>query len=689
MISGIAADSRAAFWKAARRMAITALALAAALSFAPRAPAQQSSPPTQPDLSDKSLEDLMNTEVTSVSKKEQKLSEVAAAIFVITQEDIRRSGATNIPDLLRMVPGLDVAQINSNIWAVSARGFNQEFSNKLLVMLDGRSVYLPTFSGVFWDVLDLPFEDIERIEVIRGPGGTTWGSNAVNGVINIITKTAGETRGGMVSAGGGNIDQEFGTIQYGDKLGARTDFRVFAKYFDDGHLPSLTGQSGQDGWHLLRGGFRSDTHLTSNDELSFEGDLYTGRIGDTVGIFNSFASPGLENVLFEANLSGGYIQSDWTHRYSDRSETALQVSYDRFRRDDVLGEARQTFNIDFQNHIAWGERQDIVWGAGYRFSSSTSPGSLTIALEPPNLDTSLFSAFVQDEIALIADRVSLTVGTKLEHNYFTGFGVMPSARVAWQIRAKQTAWAAVSRALRTPSSIDTGSEANFGGFIPPTGPPVALRIVGNPDFQDERLLAYEAGYRAELPHRAAIDISLYYNNYGSLETAEPGPPFFEATPLPPHLVIPLEYENLMHGEAHGIELSGSWKPATHWTISPGYAFEEIHMHLAATSLDTQSAPAAEGSTPRQWARLDSHLDLPHGVDWDASATFNGRLTAQNVPSYTRVDTQLSWRAREKLTFRIVGQNLSSDHHLEFINGPGTGNSGLVKRSAFGRVECRF
>jgi iron complex outermembrane recepter protein len=641
------------------------------------------------DLSNKSLEDLMSIEVTSVSKKEQKLSQVAAAIFVITQEDIRRSGATNIPDLLRMVPGLDVAQINSNLWAVSARGFNQEFSNKLLVMLDGRSVYLPTFSGVFWDVLDLPFEDIERIEVIRGPGGTTWGANAVNGVINIITKKAGETRGGMAVAGGGNIANELGTVQYGDRLGARTDFRVFAKYFNDGHLPSLTGQSGQDGWHVLRGGFRTDTHLSAKDELSFEGDLYTGRIGDNVGIFNSFASPGFENVLLESNLSGGYLQSNWTHRYSEGSETALQVSYDRFRRNDLLGEARQTFNIDFQNHIAWGERQDIVWGVGYRYSSSTSPGSLTIALEPPNLNTELFSAFVQDEIALIPGRLSLTVGTKLEHNYFTGFGVMPSARVAWQIRAKQTAWAAVSRALRTPSSLDTGSEANFGGFIPPSGPPVALRIVGNPDFQDERLVAYEAGYRAELPHHAAIDISAYYNNYDSLETAEPGAPFFEGAPAPPHLVIPLVYENLMRGEAHGVELSGSWKAAPHWTISPGYALEEIHMHLAAASQDTQSAPAAEGSTPRHWARVDSHLDLPHGLDWEASATFNSRLTAQGVPSYTRVDTQFNWHAREKLTFRIVGQNLSSDHHLEFVNGPGTGNSGLVKRSAYSQAEWRF
>jgi iron complex outermembrane recepter protein len=684
---GTSTAGRAAALRAGREF--LHIVFAAWLIFPPLAHAQNDGHPQSPDLSDKSLEDLMNTEVTSVSKKTQKLSQTAAAIFVITQEDIRRSSATNIPDLLRMVPGLDVAQINANIWAVSARGFNQEFSNKLLVMLDGRPVYSPTISGVLWDALDLPLEDIERIEVIRGPGGTTWGANAVDGVIDIITKKASDSRGGLVAAGGGNLDQGFGTAQYGGGLGPHTDYRVFAKYFNQNHLPSLTGQSGQDGWHALHGGFRTDSRLASQDDLSFEGDVYTAREGDVLGAFTSFASPGVQNSLFETDFSGGYLQSDWTHRYSSSAETALQISFDRFRRESSLGETRQTFNLDFQNHIAWGERQDIVWGVGYRLSSSTTKGSPTFSLDPANLNTQLFSGFLQDEIALIPGRLSVTAGTKLEHNHYTGFGWMPSARAAWKVTAEQTVWGAVSRALRTPASKDTSSILNVGGFVQPGGLPVVIRIVGNPDFQDEELLAYEAGYRAELPKRVSIDISAYYNSYGRLQTSEPGVPFLEATPAPPHLVLPIAYGNLMSGETHGVEVSASWKPAARWTLSSGYAFEQIHLHLDAASQDTQSLPAATGSTPQQWARLNSHVDFIRGISWDASATFNDRLTTQNTPAYTRVDAQFSWRTRENLTLRAVGQNLAADHHLEFVNGPGIGISGLVKRSAYGEVEWRF
>jgi iron complex outermembrane receptor protein len=684
-----AADARPAVCQAARKARHAALAFALFSIFASPAHSQQSASAASPDLSDKSLEDLMNTQVTSVSKKEQKLSQVAAAIFVITQEDIRRSGASNIPDLLRMVPGLDVAQINSNVWAISARGFNGEFSNKLLVLLDGRPVYSPTISGVFWDTLDVPLEDIARIEVIRGPGGTSWGTNAVNGVINIITKKAGETRGGEVVAGGGNISQGFGTAQYGGGLAAHTDYRVFAKYFNQDHLPSLTGQSGQDGWHALRAGFRSDSELGSKDELRFEGDLYTAREGDVGARFTSFASPVVTDVFAEANESGGYLQSDWTHRYSSGAETALQVSYDQYDRHVALREARQTFNLDFQNHLGWGARQDIVWGVGYRFSALESSGGLTFSLNPGNLNTQLFSGFVQDEISVIPGRVSLTFGTKLEHDYYNGFGVMPSARGVWKLSGEQAVWAAMSRALRTPSDKDTGAVNNVGGFVPPGGPPAVIRIEGNPEFLNEELIAYEAGYRAGISEHVSLDIAAYYNSYDRLLTVEPQASFFEPAPAPPHVVLPLQYGNLMHGETHGIELSASWKVAAHWTLSPGYAFEQVHMHLYPSSEDTQSVAGVEGSSPRNWARLDSHVGLPRGFDWDASATFNDRLSPQGVPAYTRVDTQLSWHARENVTLRAVGQNLANDHHLEFINGPGIGISGLVKRSGYGQIEWRF
>src|SRR4029077_225765 len=318
--------------------------------------------PSLDDLTQVSLENLMNMEVTSVSKKEQKLSRVASAIFVITQEDIRRSGATNIPDLLRMVPGVDVAQINANTWAISARGFNAEFSNELLVMVDGRNVYTPTFGGVFWDVLDLPLENVERIEVIRGPGGSVWGANAVNGVINIITKKASETLGAMIVAGGGNLDQGFGTTQYGGSLGKSTDYRIYSKYLNQNHMLDAAGQNGLDGWRMLRGGFRSDTKLSSKDTLMFQGNIYIGKEGDPAAILPSIASPGLVNVLIQVHLAGGSLQSVWDHVYSPHSDSTLSISYDTYERDDLLRERRNTLNVDFQHHIAWSDRQDFVWG---------------------------------------------------------------------------------------------------------------------------------------------------------------------------------------------------------------------------------------------------------------------------------------------------------------------------------------
>jgi len=660
-------------------------ALLIALSLATSAPAQN--PPE--DLSKLSVEDLMNIEVTSVSKKEQKVSQTAAAIFVITQDDIHRSGANNIPDLLRMVPGVNVAQINSNIWAISVRGFNGEFSNKLLVLIDGRTVYEPTFSGVFWDVQNVPLEDIERIEVIRGPGGATWGANAVDGVINIITKNASETRGGMVVAGAGNLDQGFGTLQYGGAAGKNTDFRVFANYFNQYHLPGLASPDGGDGWFLLRGGFRADSKLSAKDDLTVAGDMYTGGIGDISGAVESVASPTVQPVFSGTNASGGYLQANWNHRQSDRSDTTLQVSFDRYRRDDVLRETRNTLDFDFTHHLRWGSRQDIVWGLGYRYSSSTTHGDLLFSLKPPNLNTQLFSAFVQDEIALIPDRLSLIIGTKIEHNYYTGFGLMPTLGATWALSGHQMVWASISRALRTPSSLDTSSQLTVNGFVPPGGPPVLIRIVGNPAFQNEQELTYEIGYRTQLYGRLSVDLTAYHNSYNQLQSTEPEPSFLEPDPAPPHIVMPFNYENLLCGETHGIEAFATWKVGGHWTLTPAYAFEQIHLRLDPSSQDTTSVAAGEGSSPRQWARLASHLTLTHGFAWDASANFVGRLTTPVVPSYTRLDTQLTWHLREHLVASIVGQNLAQDHHLEFLNPEGTGFANYIKRSGYVKLTWRF
>jgi iron complex outermembrane recepter protein len=641
------------------------------------------------DLTDRSLEDLMNIKVTSVSKTEQPLAHAASAIFVITADDIRRSGATNIPDLLRMVPGVDVAQINGSSWAVSARGLNGRFSNELLVLLDGRNVYTPTFGGVFWDVLDVPLEDIERIEVIRGPGGSTWGVNAANGVINIITRKASETQGAIVVAGAGDVDQGFGTVQYGDALGKNTEYRIFTKYFNQDHLPGLQSETGADGWHLLRGGFRADSRFSEKDTLMVQGDVYTGEEGITTRFLPSITAPALQPINRFDPLSGGFVQSAWNHTFSAQSVTTLQISFDTYHRDDQLEEDRKTLVVDFQHHFTWGSRQQITWGAEYRNTDSDTSGDLFVSLKPADVDMQLFSLFLQDEVAVIPDKLYLTGGLRFDHNYYTGFNNLPSVRAAWIPNPHRTFWAAISQTDRTPAEIDAALRLNFGSFIGPGGIPTLAALFGNPHIDDEGLIAYEAGYRTTISDRLSLDLAAYYGAYSTQETEEPAPPFLESTPAPPHLVLPLIYKNLMHGEAHGAEMALNWKPTSPWTLSPGYAFEQIHMHLDPSSRDTGSVLDAEGGSPVNSAQLRSNLILAHSFSWDASAYFVDRLRSGNVPSYTRVDTGLTWRWMEHLSTSLVGQNLVRDRHLEFVDDTGSVTSTLAKRSAYAKFIWQF
>ena len=419
----------------------------------------------QTDLTKLNIEDLMNVEVTSVSRHERSLSRTAAAVFVISQEDICRSGATNIPDLLRMVPGLDVGQINGSTWAIGARGFNQQFSNKLLVMIDGRIVYTPNFAGVYWDTANVPLEDIGRIGVIRGPGGSVWGVNAVNGVISIFTKKAADTRGAMVEATAGNQVQGSGTVQYGGALGKKTDYRVFSEYFNNYHQEDLAGQNGADGWHMLRGGFRADSTLSPKDTLTVEGNLYSGREGEYGFFLPSVSAPALIALPEQIDLSGGFLQSAWQHNYSDRSDSNLQVSYTRYTRDDPLEpETRHTVDLDFQHHFAWGQRQDVVWGLGYHLTTDNIGGSFTVSFDPPSRTLQVFNSFVQNEITLVPYRLYLTAGSKFEHNDYTGFELMPSARLAWTPSSHHMLWAAISRALRAPSRNDTNLTVILGSY---------------------------------------------------------------------------------------------------------------------------------------------------------------------------------------------------------------------------------
>jgi len=634
------------------------------------------------DLTSQSIQDLMNLEVTSVSKTEEKLSRTAAAVFVITPEDIRRSGATNIPDLLRMVPGMDVAQIDANTWAISARGFNEEFSDKLLVMVDGRSVYTPTFAGVFWDSVDLPLADIERIEVIRGPGGSIWGTNAVNGIINVITKSAENTQGGSAVGGGGNLAAGFGTGQYGGHAGNTTDYRVYAKFFNQSSLPDLTGAPGGDAWHLSRGGFRSDSKFSSQDSLTVEGDLYGGKEGQEVLAFGS--NNAIRSV---GSLGGGYLQTVWNDAYSGGSTSALQISYDRNIHNVPFRDSRGTLNADFQYRFAWGERQSIAVGGTYRYTSHLSNSASVTYLASDNI-RQFFGSFVQDEIAIIPDRVYLTAGVRLEHNEYTGLVALPDFRASWQPNARNTIWAAISSAKRIPSSGDTSDHVVGAQLAIPGSLPEQIVLTGSPNFKNERLLAYEAGYRAALLQTLTLDFTAFYNAYNSLRTVEPETPFVQTVPTP-LLILPFQFRNEMQGEAHGAEISANWRPFSRWTLSPGYAFERLHMHLDPTSHDTTMFPVAEGGTPDNSAQIRSHLNLVHALSWDTSTYFVDRLESLKVPAYTRVDTGLTWSFAEKSSFSVVGQNLVRDHRVEYLDAAGLLQSQQVKRGAYGMFTVSF
>ncbi len=648
-----------------------------------QAPAASTSP--QNDLTQISLENLMNMEVTSASKKEQKISQVAAAIYVISQADIRESGALNIPDLLRMVPGLDVAQISSSAWAISARGFNLQFANKLLVLIDGRAVYTPLFGGTFWDTQDVPLEDIDRIEVIRGPGGTVWGANAVNGVINIITKKAADTQGALVTGGGGTRAQEFGTLQYGGKIKKDTSYRIFAKYQNSDASPDLNEQNGEDGWYLLHAGFRADSKLSSKDSLTVQGDIYTGEEGAVI-VHSVFTPPGNVNVQEVAAVSGGNLLGRWDHVFSSRSDTTIQLYFDKYDRGGPESdEVRDTVDFDFQNHIALGTRHDLIWGAGYRHTADLDIGTVDQAFLPPRHSAGLFSAFVQDEITLKPDRVALYIGSKLENNYFTGFDAEPSARVIWTPSDRRTFWAAVSRAARTPTRRDIGLDAALAALPGPT----EVELVGNPRFESEHLIAYEAGYRAQPTDRLSVDLTVFFNNYHGLESIEPQPSFIDQSSTPPLTIQPLQLSNLMYGTSEGVETYLRWKVTNRWTLSPGYSFLEMHLHLKPTSQDSVSVADTQGSNPGHQAQLRSHVELSSKFAWDANAYFVGALPAQFVPSYTRLDSQLTWRLGEHLQLSVVGQNLVKDHHEEFNDFLQIVNSTQVKRSVYGKLTWRF
>src|SRR3989440_2328702 len=471
-----------------------------------------------------SIEQLMNVEVTSVSKRPERLAQAASAIQVITQEDIRRSGASSLPEVLRLATNLQVAQVDSRQWAISARGFNSTTANKLLVLIDGRTVYTPLFSGVFWDVQDVPLADIDRIEVISGPGAALWGANAVNGVINVISRNSKDTQGLLVSGGGGTELRGFGNARWGGTLSPTVHYRVYGTGF--ARQPTLLPSSldAADDWHALQGGFRVDWDASPTNGVSVHGDLYDGRIGQ----------PSAGDIA----VSGRNLAARWSHTISATADVRTELYYDRTHRDipGTFGEDLDTYDVDIQHRTELGQPHDLVWGLGYRLINDRVVNSAAVEFLPLHVARQWFTGFVQDEIALVSNRLHVALGTKLEHNDYTGFEIQPSGRVNWRLSPSGTLWAAVSRALRTPSRIDRELFVR----VPP-----ATFLAGGPGFDSEEELAYELGYRHQRG-ALALSVATFYSRYHGLRSVQQLHP-----PAPDTLVI----ANGQDGESYGAELA--------------------------------------------------------------------------------------------------------------------------------------
>jgi iron complex outermembrane receptor protein len=632
-----------------------------------------------------SLADLGNVEVTTTSKEPEEVWKTPAAVFVITQDDIRRSGATSIPEVLRLAPGVEVAQVDSDHWSVGIRGFGAVLASKLLVLIDGRSVYTPLFAGVYWQAQATPLEDIERIEVIRGPGGTIWGANAVDGVINIITKNSKDTHGSMVTLGGGNVDQGTSSVHYGGGNGRGFNYRVYGLGFVRGADFHQSGTNFDD-WRMGQAGFRTDWDRNVRDTFTFQGDIYREGAGEAT-TYSLYSPPSQVNAYGTANLTGGNLLGRWKRVLNEGSDFQLQAYFDRTNHfEPEFGETRDTFDVDFLDHLTLPGQQNFLWGLGAR----VSPGNVvqlvpTIDFLPQHQTDLIYSGFVQDEIAFFNHRLSLTVGTKLEHNNYTGFEVQPSGRLLWNRTPRESLWASVTRAVRTPSRLDTDVELTDFATVTPL--PIYLRVNGNPHFQSEELVAYETGYRKLVTPHCYVDVALFYNEYNDLYSFQVGTFFLETSPAPVHAVLPLLTSNGIHGTTKGFELSPDWKPVNGWELRASYSYLDMGLENRASSNDPTSVTGYEGSSPRHQVVIQSFVNLPKKLEFDQTYRYVSALPAQTVGSYETMDARFGWHITPELELSVGGHNLLQPHFAQYGGDPGGPVD--VKRSAYAKLVWRF
>jgi iron complex outermembrane recepter protein len=665
-----------------RRRGSLALGFAAwAAVAAPRSSGAQQPAPGVSDVADLDIEELGRIRITSVSRRPEPASRATAAVFVITREDIRRSGASSLPEALRLAPGLQVARVTARDWSITARGFAEQSPNKLLVLVDGRAIYSPLFAGTFWDVQDVVMEDVDRIEVILGPGATLWGSNAVNGVINVITRSAADTRSRLLAVHAGTAEHLNASVRYGTALGAAGALRVYGSFLDRAPSHLAGGELGEDDWQQGQGGFRADLDAGSRDRLTFQGDLYAGSGGQDVR--GAVLGPPFTRVVDdELDTHGGNLLARWSRNLGEASDVQVQAYYDRSIRKLPSSYGRiavDIADIDMQYRLPLSRRHDFVWGLGYRINSDTVSGTFPTALVPGARTTHLVTGFAQDEIELAPERWYLTLGAKVEHNDLSGLELQPNVRVLWLPAAGHTVWSAVSRAVRIPSRLD--ADVRFVTQVLPTSPLTIVRVDGNEDFESEELVSLEGGYRVMVHPTLSADLSLYYGWYDRIRSITPLAPFVDDGVV----VQPLRVDNDARGHAYGGTVAATWQPRRALRLQGSYTLLKMAIQPTDDAPPGSFPNVNPGYDPEHQAALRSSLNLPRGLEVDLALRYVGVLPQPRIPGYAEADARLGWNARPGLTLSLVGSDLLHDQHPEFWSQP----QREIQRRGELQLEWRF
>ena len=635
---------------ASSRVLVLSLCLATAILPSGNAEAQDNAAPDTrtASLVDLTLEQLGNIVVTLVSRRDETLADAAASIYVITAEDIRRSGVTSLPEALRLAPNLQVARADANQYAITARGFNSVLANKMLVMIDGRTVYSPLFSGVFWEAQDMMLEDVDRIEVVSGPGGTLWGMNAVNGVIHVVTRSGADTRGGLAKGGVGTEDR-IAAARYGVRLG-KADVRAYTQYREKENTERPDGTESLDASDRIQAGFRADWTAPENT-LTLQGDAYRGRI---------------EQPLAERELRGANVLGRWTRHLDDEQTLRVQAYYDHTERDQpgAINEVLGTYDIEMQHGFRPAARHNVLWGGGFRYQNDRVENlTPALAFRPASRILRVANVFAQNDITL-RENLLLILGIKLEYNDYTEFEYLPDVRISWKPEPTRLVWGSWSRAVRAPSRVDRE-------FYSPANPPHFI-LAGGPDFDSEVAHVFEIGFRDQITEAFHFAFTGFHHDYDALRSLEPSP----AGPV---------FDNGIDGRVTGIETWAGYRTGQSWRVSAGFVYQDKELE-SAPGFVALGGTSSLGNDPNHWWIVRSSLTVLRDVEFDAILRYVGSLPQPHVPSYTALDGRLGWSLDDRAEIAVRGRNLLDEHHPEW--GLSAARPEL-ERAVFAEVKLRI